>query len=1358
MAPGAGGACVGVWIMKCTWLRGLVACLSVVSGVAAAPRVVHVPFHGDEPFGVGGTAAPLRNARDLELTGGGVQFGKGVPAPEIVLPEWRGEQGTAAFWIKSVDWDATTKEHVVFLKPMEPVGGSFLVYKYITADKIWFYGALPTGPQRDRVRVHFAYAGLQEWKRGEWHHLAFCWKRGSVAKLFVDGRLTNTAKGAFFFPEAMAGISFGDGGRRGSMGGKVQSIMRDLYVSPLPLSDTEVSLLAGNRPPDVGAEPEAGPSRPPNVIPCARPATPPVLDGNIGAGEYPTTLPCLIATDRHVAYPEPARFCLGVDAASLYIAGSIALPEGHTPTSLANTRDSSVLVAKGDLFCLFVRSDAQTESKAFDGAYMTVAPNGTVYDAHEAIDWEAMSCTRQVETDYQAAVKSVVSGGVWTVELRLPRDELKLPPSGSFCLSAAFKLGSRRFAIQDHPTWVDHHQAFAECMLTDIGVDCQLGALSQGDVTTRFEVTNVSAAAVACRASLQVAIPQITTTANGMVVEQKVGEEIAVRTGRPLHQWSHDLAVPAGGVAEATSVHRLEEPGMRLLTLVLAVADTPVYRQALPFVFAPPLTIMLRPLPSSDELAVHLSFDGVDPTVLRQAKVDLVSVETGVAAAETVRPVSTRTALWRLSTKDMPTGVYDVRVSAFGTGDRAIAQRTVRFEKRPVPAWRRDRKGVRALEPDWVPAPWTPVAVNGNTVSVWGRSYEFGGGGLLSGITSQNVPLLGAVASVRLVADAGEQSVEIGAGKVASRAPGVVRITHAGSVGDLRLTSEQVVEFDGLVRVDLSLSPLRPVSVERLWIEIPFTNAPLLYATGHGVWSVGRTVDRQWTSLPHVWLGNDAAGCAVFAENCKGWLLNSTKPRVTLESEDGVARLRLLIVNEPTVIREPMSITFGLQATPLKPFFAGWRALRPQGWGWTKPPTSLYMAGPTAWMSSYSVPCPRNWELPDQMVAFARKSGQTVYPYLTPFTISMYDMVRRDLPYMLPGQKMPESAVTHHIKDSRPIEDYWYYAEEWALDPPRFTGDGSGKETTQLACVSPSSSWADYFVWHVHRILSESDIDGFYFDLAGPRLNFDPAKGYSYTTTDGVVEGTNEYFAARDLYKRLYCVFDQLRGRQRKPYILGHGSAAQCPTSSFWDINFHGEGIKPRSKYELSKLFLQDRLDGNPIAGAAQPDAARSNDALAYRCMNGAQFGLPVMFLPQYGRNRELNLKEHSREHLLWTVLHNNLLWPAYIPAGPVYEFWRTVEIPFDLGTAVFHPYWTNGVRAEPECVRVSYWRKQSVEDFLVAAGNWSEADRDAVIHLPVQLSGLSGENAETGEELTVTDVLRVRIPHHDVGVFRLKR
>jgi hypothetical protein len=248
-----------------------------------------------------------------------------------------------------------------------------------------------------------------------------------------------------------------------------------------------------------------------------------------------------------------------------------------------------------------------------------------------------------------------------------------------------------------------------------------------------------------------------------------------------------------------------------------------------------------------------------------------------------------------------------------------------------------------------------------------------------------------------------------------------------------------------------------------------------------------------------------------------------------------------------------------------------------------------------------------------------------------------------------------------------------------------------------------------------------------------------------------------ELLATRETYKRLYYLFDTLRGPQRKPYLLGHGAPLAFPYMSFWDVCFHGEEVKPQKKFEATRMFLQKRLQGNPCAIVAESEEERSWDAFYYRCASsGIPFGLPIMYLPQYGYIAGLSLTEHAREHLSWTFLHNSILWPAYIPPQPVYDFWSRVEIPFGMGDTVFHPYWDNQVVAEPPWIKVSYWQKEGTEDYLVAVANWSEAEARAQIRLPAPLASCAAcLDLEKGERVAVDRAWPVQVPAHDLRVFR---
>lgn len=125
------------------------------------------------------------------------------------------------------------------------------------------------------------------------------------------------------------------------------------------------------------------------------------------------------------------------------------------------------------------------------------------------------------------------------------------------------------------------------------------------------------------------------------------------------------------------------------------------------------------------------------------------------------------------------------------------------------------------------------------------------------------------------------------------------------------------------------------------------------------------------------------------------------------------------------------------------------------------------------------------------MVDTVIKAGTKVYCYLTPFAISTYDIIPRGTPVTKWNEPLDRFNVLKK-KDSKPVAEYFFNAEDWNLSPAQFTGDGvAGHETSEMAYVAPDSSWSDYFADAVRQMLEQSDFDGFYFDLPLPQENFD---------------------------------------------------------------------------------------------------------------------------------------------------------------------------------------------------------------------------------------------------------------------------
>ena len=1092
----------------------------------------------------------------------------------------------------------------------------------------------------------------------------------------------------------------------------------------------------------------------------------PTIDGTMASDEYPTLFTGLIDNNANTAYPFANHIGLGYDRDHLYFAISLQLPPDYALKARGQARDDPALLADKDIFYLFLRPDDDVAQKGFEGIYLAISSAGVVYDAWEKINWAEGRCDR--DPSFHAGWQTATGGedGFWTLECSVPREDLGfalVEGDASYALSFGMNLGTGRLAWQTHPNWFDHNQAFGRLRLSGSGPSVSvpsLGSIHRGELEPAFHLTRTGSRAHPFRVSYRVSTPRTVPGGIGKYIFDVAMDRTAedVLAADTVFAWQESGELPPGTSRQAGEGSRLTAPADYVLEVEAAADGEAVFTQKIPFRYSAPVRTALTPVPAREIVEARIRFYGAREDEMGKVRISFQGPD-GKGVTREERDVTGPEMNVSLPMASLAPGDYVVQVDLFGRNGAFVASHREPFTKWAEPEWLRDRKGLEALEPDWVPDPWIPVAVEGNRVETWGRSFVFEEGKLLADVVSQDISLLSSGVTLHYTAGGKSHTVEMSAPRFDELGRGRTDVIQQGQAEAFSLEVRQRIEFDGMDRFDLALVPDAALRVDRLWIEIPFAVADyMLYYRQDGLysasWQAGLARDLDEPGFySWIWLGDDHVGCTFFTENYKGWALNSAKPRITLTREEGSSALRLLLVNEPAEIASPMQVTFGLHPTPVKPFYPGWREFRSHGLGIKPPPVTHNIASPDYWKTHYSSPTARNWEALNGMVAHVHKSGQKALPYIGMLYLSPYGYVRPDFGF-LTTDRFPDGVISWKKAGAPRLEEYFYYKRDWDLVPPIV--HNSSRETRMEARLTPSSSYADYFAHGISEILTRSDLDGFFFDIDNPMLNRDPEKGLVYRTRDGNEEGTYELFALRDMYKRVYYLFDVHRGAQRKPYIIGHGFGAAAPYMSFWDATLNGEEIKPETKFGFTRMVLQRRLKGAPVAIPAKDGGERSYDAFTYRCIYGKQFGMPQVFLPQYGYIPELKLNEHSRETLSINFLHNSLLQVAYIPAQPVFDFWNKVEVPFGMGDTVFHPYWDNGVRAEPPCVRVSYWKKETTEDYLVAVANWSGEPVTAQVVLPPPLDNFpAGRDMESGERLDTAGDFEAALPPHDLRVFR---
>ena len=129
----------------------------------------------------------------------------------------------------------------------------------------------------------------------------------------------------------------------------------------------------------------------------------------------------------------------------------------------------------------------------------------------------------------------------------------------------------------------------------------------------------------------------------------------------------------------------------------------------------------------------------------------------------------------------------------------------------PSEPWRTSRSGVtRKIMP-----PYTPLVHDGRTVSSWGRTHTFDGL-FPSQVVSQDQDLMHRPIELQIKQNGQWKSVQAQRIEFGASDPDRVEFEASGAVGPIRITAASWIEYDGLIRIDLTLDGESPVTIDGL--------------------------------------------------------------------------------------------------------------------------------------------------------------------------------------------------------------------------------------------------------------------------------------------------------------------------------------------------------------------------------------------------------------------------------------------------------------------------------------------------------------------------------------------------------------
>lgn len=634
-----------------------------------------------------------------------------------------------------------------------------------------------------------------------------------------------------------------------------------------------------------------------------------------------------------------------------------------------------------------------------------------------------------------------------------------------------------------------------------------------------------------------------------------------------------------------------------------------------------------------------------------------------------------------------------------------------------------------------VPSPWSPVRIDSSQgridVGVWGRSHRFGDRALPASIKAGGDDLLGG--PVRLVGQVDGKEIQWKrGGNLVFGAEDAEATLSGWQAGDeLIVNTTTRVEFDGLMRIDLTVLPQRKVSpkLERLWLEVPLKREKArLYHYFPGSWGTaknsGELPEGEFTLpfKPFIWLGSESKGLAWFAESDKGWQPQDPKRVIEIVPSGGDVLLRVRL--HDALVRLPVTYTFGFQATPIKPWpadFHEWRI-------WHVPQLGVgsVLPIPTEWWLCHRAFPDRN---PIQILDRAAKLGAKTAVFHEDWApIQNYPMTT-------PEDEFKGIVDACHQRGMKVLVYHGYefspLAPEWAELHDRVLVKNTRGEITPGWYRHPeqrdfkvcyNSVWAGKLAAGIERAKKRYGYDGLYLDgTVEPWGCCNESHGCGYRLADGSLRPTYPIFAVRRFMRQLFDIVHPGGG-----IISAHQSTCcATPTLAFADAYWDGE------------QFASGELSGNPL---------KNLPLGAFRAeFMGRNYGVPCEFLA-YERPPHWTF-DHA---LAVSMLHDVRVRPCGIAAlermAPIWDAMSR----FGVSWAEWHPYWESKPMAtvDPDSVKVSLYSRganspEGARALMIVSNLSADTPADARVNLDLGRLGITPktcEDALSGESFPIAN------------------
>lgn len=622
----------------------------------------------------------------------------------------------------------------------------------------------------------------------------------------------------------------------------------------------------------------------------------PAIDGRIGETEWYGAVSLFgfrdLATGKLFAVQPDIR--VGWHAEALYLAARLPKPLGAALKHTAAGHDETLW--EDDAIEWFIDPDPG------DDRYFQFIANAG------GATWESIGRNASFDAAWEA--KTSIEEDAWIVEVRVPFASLGVPPPEEGTTWGVNVGWDRQTPARAIVTWApvtrDFHQpeAFRKIAFSELAVP--------------FVITGVTPPQIG-RLALRGVWQGGRGKATLKVWREDAGSRLEIGSASAEGNEGEDFVLGVDLPSDRTR----PTPGDYEATLLVTTDSMICADLSVPFTVKPPVEIVLaKYLLLEKKVIARVTAPGLSGGAgLGDLRVALATASGNVLHTERREvPASGETVEVEFDVGNLPSGEYQVRVA--WSEDTAQEPTVAGFELPEQPRWLGSREGYT----NRVLAPWTPVKVKKQTVSVWGRTYEFDGMPLPSGVTTAGAEVLAAPIRFAVQAGGNAQSWHNRTTSVVAHTAQAATIRTEADAQALSLKSLVRIEYDGVIWSELELEPRGTDTIDSLLLEIPLRSehAKYLYhfpGRWGSAYNAGALRESGFQSAfrPYVWLGDDERGLAWFCESDQGFTPPQATDVVTIRREADQVVLRVKIIGEPIKSTEPLKFTFGMQATPVKP-------------------------------------------------------------------------------------------------------------------------------------------------------------------------------------------------------------------------------------------------------------------------------------------------------------------------------------------------------------------------------------------------------------------------------------------------------